>query len=578
MIPHHEPSAPDSASASDSAVSMRVPGRDVVIDCGWGRLIFGQTFSTNSKIAKILCEEANQKRDIAFYLRDPHVVISLAPHEIFLDPSHTYRLWLERYRPAQREMTRGFKIRFIENEADAEAMAELYVKRHMIPPEPSFIWQQHKTRELTYLLAEDEQSGKILGAVFGVDHYEVFADPENGSSLWALVVDPQAPYSGIGETLVRSLAEYYLARGRSFMDLSVMHDNEQAIALYEKLGFHRVVVFALKHKNPYNEPLFIAPPPEAKLNPYAAIIVKEARRRGISMEVLDEQANYFSLSFGGRTVLCRESLTELTTAVAMSICDDKSVTRRVLLNSGLRVPQQMSVPADDDEQFEPSVAKFLADYKRVVVKPARGEQGAGISVDLHALDEVKAAITWARTVYDNVLLEEYVQGEDLRIVVIDFKVAAAATRRPATIIGTGHDKIIDLIEKQSRRRSAATGGESHIPIDAETQRCVQSAGYQLDSVLPEGDSLTVRKTANLHTGGTIHDVTHQLSPALKQAAIAAASAINIPVVGFDFLVPDLKGDEYVIIEANERPGLANHEPQPLVERFVDLLFPQTVAR
>jgi hypothetical protein len=33
----------------------------------------------------------------------------------------------------------------------------------------------------------------------------------------------------------------------------------------------------------------------------------------------------------------------------------------------------------------------------------------------------------------------------------------------------------------------------------------------------------------------------------------------------------------VIIEANERPGLANHEPQPTAERFVDLLFPQTTT-
>ena len=31
--------------------------------------------------------------------------------------------------------------------------------------------------------------------------------------------------------------------------------------------------------------------------------------------------------------------------------------------------------------------------------------------------------------------------------------------------------------------------------------------------------------------------------------------------------------DYRFIEANERPGLANHEPQPTAERFVDLLFP-----
>ena len=73
-------------------------------------------------------------------------------------------------------------------------------------------------------------------------------------------------------------------------------------------------------------------------------------------------------------------------------------------------------------------------------------------------------------------------------------------------------------------------------------------------------------------------MTADLSPALAQAACKAARALDIPVTGLDFLVPDVKASDYVIIEANERPGLANHEPQPTAERFVDLLFPQTAAR
>ena len=63
----------------------------------------------------------------------------------------------------------------------------------------------------------------------------------------------------------------------------------------------------------------------------------------------------------------------------------------------------------------------------------------------------------------------------------------------------------------------------------------------------------------------------------SEGARARAIAIDIPVVGLDFLVPNVEDEQYVIIEANERPGLANHEPQPTAERFVDLLFPKTVA-
>jgi GNAT-family acetyltransferase (TIGR03103 family) len=221
---------------------------------------------------------------------------------------------------------------------------------------------------------------------------------------------------------------------------------------------------------------------------------------------------------------------------------------------------------------------FLKEKKAVVVKPARGEQGAGISVDVQEEDALKQAIQEAGNICERVILEEYIHGDDLRIIVIDRAVVAAAIRKPAEIIGNNTDTINALIEKQSRRRAAATGGESRIPLDRETERCVKDAGYSLDSILPENERLVVRKTANLHTGGTIHDVTDKLHPTLRKAAVDAARAIDIPVTGLDFIVPDVEEPEYAIIEANERPGLANHEPRPTAERFIDLLFPQTAAR
>jgi len=90
--------------------------------------------------------------------------------------------------------------------------------------------------------------------------------------------------------------------------------------------------------------------------------------------------------------------------------------------------------------------------------------------------------------------------------------------------------------------------------------------------------LRVRRTANLHTGGTLHDVTGQVHHALVEAGIKAARAIDIPVVGIDLMVPSPLQPDYAFIEANERPGLANHEPQPTAERFMDLLFPLSVPR
>nr|WP_320142716.1 N-acetylglutaminylglutamine synthetase [uncultured Cohaesibacter sp.] len=543
--------------------------QNVALDCGWGRLIFGNTFASPEDLINEMRNERPDQRDIAFYVRDPHVVLAHAPQEYFLDPSHTYRLDLSVYRPArQRKST--YHIRRLSTEADAESINIILAERGMVTVPPEFFWSHRDAGTVTMLVAEDAQTGEILGSVMGVDHSKAFDDPDNGSSLWCLAVSPSAPHAGLGESLVRRLAEQFKARGASFMDLSVLHNNDQAIALYEKLGFRRVNVFAVKRKNEINEKLFVGEQTETELNPYARIIVNEALRRGIHVEVTDAANGFFRLSHGGRSVRCRESLTDLTSAVAMSICDDKRMTRNVVEAAGVRVPEQLEY--SDKAELE----DFLEKHGQLVVKPARGEQGKGISVGLTKPEEVLEAIDRAAQVCEDVLLEECYQGHDLRLVVIDDKIVAAALRLPARVIGDGRSTVDQLIEKQSRRRSAATGGESVIPKDAETERCVATAGYKMESILEAGVELMVRKTANLHTGGTIVDVTEEVHPQLVYAAIQAAKAIDIPVTGIDFMVKDHRQPDYVFIEANERPGLANHEPQPTAERFVDLLFPRSM--
>jgi len=548
---------------------------DVIVECGWGRLLPAQTWRDAAALAEALLAERPGQRDIAFYVEKPHVVVARAPQQLFLDPSEAFRLNLATYRGApQRAGRSGFTLRRLRTRADVAAINVLYRARRMVPVDAQAVWKARASRSITYALAEDRASGEVIGVAMGLDHVEAFADPQHGASLWALAVAPQAAHPGVGEALVRYLAEHYQARGREWMDVSVLHDNEQAIALYDKLGFHRLPAFAVKRRNAINEPLFTGGAEALQdLNPYARLLVDEAIRRGIHAEVIDAENGYFRLTLGGRSIVCRESLSELTSAVAMSRCQDKRVTLKLLAGEGLSVPRQ--VPVGDEADDETGWQALLAEVGAVVVKPVEGEQGKGISVDLRSAEDVRAAIDRARQFCDRVIVEQFCKGEDLRIVVIDHQVVAAAVRRPPAVVGDGRSTVRALIERQSRRRAAATGGESRIPLDAETGRCVAAQGVTLDAVLPAEQRLQVRNTANLHTGGTIHDVTAELHPALREAAEKAARTLDIPVTGLDFLVPAVDGPDYVIIEANERPGLANHEPQPTAERFIDLLFPRS---
>jgi GNAT-family acetyltransferase (TIGR03103 family) len=540
----------------------------LALHCGWGRLLIGHTYPDPAALAHELLNEKPGERDIALYVAAPQQVLAQSPQQLFLDPSDTLRLWFSDYRPAQR-VFRGFRIRRAQNQGDWDAINNLYIARGMLPIDPTLLTPRHQGGPV-YWIAEDETANAVIGSVMGLNHQKAFNDPENGSSLWCLAVDPQCTRPGVGEVLVRHLIEHFQSRGLAYLDLSVLHDNLQAKNLYGKLGFRNLPTFAIKRKNGINEKLFLGPGPQADFNPYARIIVEEAHRRGIEVQVDDAEAGLFTLIHGGRRIRCRESLSDLTTAVSMTLCQDKRLTNKVLKAAGLALPvQQLAGNADDN-------LAFLDEHGRIVVKPVDGEQGQGVAVDLRTIEDVQTAVERARQFDSRVLLESFHEGFDLRIVVIGFNVVAAAIRRPAEIMGDGRHTVGQLIEAQSRRRAAATGGESKIPMDDETRRTVEDAGFTFDSVLPADQLLAVRRTANLHTGGCLEDVTAILHPVLKDAAIRAARALDIPVVGLDLMVPAADQPDYVFIEANERCGLANHEPQPTAERFVDLLFPHSL--
>ncbi|PRY51305.1 GNAT-family acetyltransferase (TIGR03103 family) [Geodermatophilus tzadiensis] len=547
---------------------------EATLDLGWGRLVFGQTFADPQRLVEVLRGEAEGRRDICIYPRDPQVLLGLAPGELFLDPSLTFRLDLHRYRP-RRELVEHVFVRTVTCPDDVAEMGRVLRRAGMLPGDPATVWHDHSTGTVRYLVAEDRRTGRVVGTVTGVDHVRAFGDPEGGSSLWCLAADPDAAPPGTGEALVRVLAERHLARGRAYLDLSVLHDNAPAIALYRKLGFRQVPALVVKRCNARNAPLFVPGPPGLdRLAPSARVIADEALRRGIRVEVTDAASGEMRFTLGARSVLTRESLSELTTAVGLGRCEDGRVTRRVVAGAGVRVPVTAEAPEDD---LAPALA-LLGRFGELVVRPARGDPGRGVTAGVRDRAGLLSAVARARRHCTDVLLEEPVAGEEVRVVVVDAEVVAAAVRRPATVVGDGVSDVTTLVRRTGRRRERATAGRSRIPLDDATVAAVAEAGWAMDDVPPAGERIRVRPTADLRSGGTVEDVTDRLHPEIAAAAVRAARAIGVPVAGLDLLVPDLDGPGCVLLGADAQPGLADHGARPTAARFVDLLFPETRSR
>ena len=196
---------------------------------------------------------------------------------------------------------------------------------------------------------------------------------------------------------MRVLAERYVGRGRAYLDLSVMHDNAgrhpRCTASSASPGSRRSASSARTRSTPR------CSPPARRgwrtSTPTRAIIAEEALRRGIRVEVTDAESGEMRLSVGGRTVLTLESLSEFTTAVALSRCDDKRVTRRIMERAGVRVARGRRGLRG---RPRPPRARCWPRSASVVVKPARGEQGRGITVGVRDDAGLERAVALAAAV------------------------------------------------------------------------------------------------------------------------------------------------------------------------------------
>ncbi len=320
-----------------------------------------------------------------------------------------------------------------------------------------------------------------------------------------------------------------------------------------------------------------------RINIYTRIIVDEALARGIRVEIVDPVMGELRLRCRDRTLTTIQSLSELTSAVAFRRCDDKPLTRAALAGAGLPIPIGRLAT------FDRADTDFLDAHGRIVVKPTRGEGGAGVTIGVSQPAALEAARRLARHHGPAVLLEQEVPGVDLRVLVIAGAVVAAAVRRCATVAGDGKSTIAELagVTRPPGRWGRHHGGggvcgmapAATVPGVAAGDVLAASlaAGYDLDTVLGVGEELVVGRTANVHAGGTICDATADIHPQLAELAVAAAAAIDLPVAGVDLMVDAVDQPGAVIIEVNEQPGLANHEPHPTAARFLDLLFPETAG-
>ena len=307
------------------------------------------------------------------------------------------------------------------------------------------------------------------------------------------------------------------------------------------------------------------------LTPYTTTLTDEAVRRGIRVALInpDPDLPVFDLSRNGRTVRCFNALTDLVGAATYNLVNNKRACHDWLSRARMPVPAQIPY----DEAHPAAALAFLREHAPVVVKPCTQWGGRGVSMGVRTPEELRAAVRFARRYETDVLLEETVPGDDLRVILVGGELVAAIRRHPASVTGDGRHTVRMLIRRQNAQRRKEDPSNM-IPWNAETRRNLAELGRSPDEVPALGERVRVRLTNNYHTGGTVDVVTGLVPTRALALAQRIARDLRLPLVGVDFLIGRRR---CTIIEVSPDMAISPPEGETVAKRFLDYLFPDTAT-
>jgi cyanophycin synthetase len=317
-----------------------------------------------------------------------------------------------------------------------------------------------------------------------------------------------------------------------------------------------------------------------RLGPSTGSIVEEAVARDIPWIRLGTNS-LVQLGYGVHQMRFQATITCKTSSIAVDIACNKEETKRMLEMAS--IPVASGSICVDEEDLELTIKKI--GYP-IVIKPLDGNHGKGASINVVTWEDAQAGLAYAKQYSRRVIVEKFITGFDFRVLVIDNKLVAAAKRVPAHVLGDGKhtiQELIDLTNTDPRRGYGHENVLTEITVDRDTTDLLEKLGYTLNTVPNNGETVYLKSTANLSTGGTSVDVTDMMHPENIFLAERIARVIGLDVCGIDIMAENLtqplKENGGVILEVNAAPGFRMHLapseglPRNVAAPVIDMLYP-----
>ena len=292
------------------------------------------------------------------------------------------------------------------------------------------------------------------------------------------------------------------------------------------------------------------------------ILMKEAIKRGVKVEVVDRSENFISLKkCEKKEYVVQATKTSKDNYVTILIMENKLVTKKVLEDNNIRVPKGEEYTSIEEAKIKSD--KFVG--KPVVIKPKSTNFGIGISIFTEGTtkEDIIKAFEIAFENDKTVLIEEFIKGKEYRFLVIGDKVAGILHRVPANVIGNGKSTITELVKIKNEDSLRGKGYKTpleKIRLDRNAELFLKQKGLDFNYIPKKNEIVYLRENSNISTGGDSVDYTDLIPQKFKDIAIEASKAVRANICGVDMMIEDYNdtNSPYAIIELNFNPAIHIH--------------------
>lgn len=313
------------------------------------------------------------------------------------------------------------------------------------------------------------------------------------------------------------------------------------------------------------------------------LLLREAVRRGVAFDILDREENFVRLKRDENIQYVRQATkTSLDNYASILAMENKVITKQILKEHAIKVPQGLDY--SDKVSAKASFNYFMD--KAVVIKPKSTNFGQGITIIKNNTDSTvfERAIDIAFDCDSSILIEEFIEGKEFRIFVMNDEVVGILHRVPANVTGNGILSIRELVVEKNK--DPLRGKGYHTPLEkiqlGEAESMFLNAqNKDFDYVPHQNEIVYLRENSNISTGGDSIDFTDEIPDSYKKIAVKAAQALNVKITGLDMIIPDYKQEatdqNYGVIELNFNPAIHIHchpykgENRRLNEKLFDML-------